>query len=291
MNVYIAPIEGKGRGLIAGRSLAPGELVCEPCPIAELEPEGLGPDVFTYTFAWEGQKRAIAFGLLSLCNHSSTPNARVESSWEERTLCLTAITPIAAGEEVTIEYGYHPPEWNDEPGERLPEPLVVKGLFSRAEVDTILALDLDTEHAAVDQGRGAVLDPQARSGAVSWICPDHDAHAWITEGLRKALRVFSPEGAESLQTESPQVASYAPGGEDHFDWHVDAYHAPQHHRRVSVIVALREAEQGGRLELEGASTAGLGVGDAIVFDARHVRHRVTPVRAGRRVSLTAWFGR
>ena len=112
MSVYIAPVDGKGRGLFAVHAFALGELLCQPCPVIELDPAGLRPDVFAYTFAWTGGRRAIAFGFASLCNHSPDPNAQVESNREERTLRLIATKPIRPGKEILITYSYRPPEWD-----------------------------------------------------------------------------------------------------------------------------------------------------------------------------------
>jgi SET domain-containing protein len=46
----------------------------------------------------------VALGLVSLCNHSRRPRARVRRNYASETLDLVALMPIAAGEEVTIDY-------------------------------------------------------------------------------------------------------------------------------------------------------------------------------------------
>jgi SET domain-containing protein len=65
--------------------------------------------LFDYYFRWQGDIKqggsgAIAFGLVSLCNHSANPNANVRPNYEDRTLELYALADIAAGEEITIRY-------------------------------------------------------------------------------------------------------------------------------------------------------------------------------------------
>ena len=102
---------GLGRGLFAERAFSPGETLLAPAPVAVLERRGLSPETARYAFAWARGRRALAFGLVSLCNHADAPNARVEPSWEERTIRLTAAAPIAPGEEITIAYARHP--WRD----------------------------------------------------------------------------------------------------------------------------------------------------------------------------------
>ena len=45
-----------------------------------------------------------ALGLVALCNHARRPNARVRRNLAQETLDLLALAPIAAGDEVTIDY-------------------------------------------------------------------------------------------------------------------------------------------------------------------------------------------
>jgi hypothetical protein len=66
-----------------------------------------GPDeLFNYSFAWgEGHEGcAIALGFGSLYNHSYRPNADHVRNFPEGTVTVTACRPIAAGEEITINY-------------------------------------------------------------------------------------------------------------------------------------------------------------------------------------------
>ena len=62
-----------------------------------------------YYFHWDGDpdgdgSGAVALGLVALCNHSRRPNARVRRNLAQETLDLLALVPIAAGDEVTIDY-------------------------------------------------------------------------------------------------------------------------------------------------------------------------------------------
>jgi hypothetical protein len=102
----------KGRGIFARVALAPGTLI-EAAPIIVI-PAGDCPTVdrtifHDYYFHWDGDpdgegSGALALGLLSLCNHSRRPNARVRRNFTWITLDLIALAPIAAGDEVTIDY-------------------------------------------------------------------------------------------------------------------------------------------------------------------------------------------
>jgi hypothetical protein len=61
-----------------------------------------------YYFVWDdggGESRvAVALGLISLCNHSRRPSARIRRNRARETLDLLALTSIAAGSEITIDY-------------------------------------------------------------------------------------------------------------------------------------------------------------------------------------------
>jgi SET domain-containing protein len=62
-----------------------------------------------YYFQWDDGpedmgRGAVALGLVSLCNHSPRPNARAQRNPAGDALDLIALAPIAAGEELTIDY-------------------------------------------------------------------------------------------------------------------------------------------------------------------------------------------
>jgi hypothetical protein len=66
--------------------------------------------IYDYYFHWDGDpdgdgRGALGLGLVTLCNHSSRPSARVDRNYVQHTLDLIATAPIAPGEEVTIDYG------------------------------------------------------------------------------------------------------------------------------------------------------------------------------------------
>ena len=103
----------KGRGVFARRAIAAGELI-EAAPVVVFDAEEARhldrTILHHYYFHWDGDpdadgRSAVAFGTLSVCNHSSSPRARVERNYAGQTLDLHAVRPIAPGEEVTIDYG------------------------------------------------------------------------------------------------------------------------------------------------------------------------------------------
>ena len=109
----------KGRGIFARTRFVPGALI-ETAPIIAIPADqcpALDRTILhDYYFHWDGDPEgegsgALALGLLSLCNHSRRPNARVRRNFAWTTLDLIALAPIAPGEEVTIDYNC--PLWFD----------------------------------------------------------------------------------------------------------------------------------------------------------------------------------
>ena len=105
----VAEFPGKGRGLVAAAPLTEGELL-ERAPVIPLRREDLGDrshGLFSYPFSWPDPPyvEAIALGVISLINHSPTPNADFEIDVPNRLIRLFALRDIAAGEELTIDYG------------------------------------------------------------------------------------------------------------------------------------------------------------------------------------------
>lgn len=110
---YPSTVPGKGRGLLAGMDIAPGEKIERCCTVP------IGPDLWPilntlsplgdfYFDHPEGTEDAlVVFGLISLANHDEHPNADIVWTCEEGLgwiAELTALTPIARGEEITYRY-------------------------------------------------------------------------------------------------------------------------------------------------------------------------------------------
>ncbi len=102
----------KGRGVFARAPIAAGGLI-EAAPVI-IVPAAECPlldrtILHDYYFHWDGDpdgegRGAVALGLVALCNHSRRPRARVRRNFAQGTLDLIALVPIAAGEEITIDY-------------------------------------------------------------------------------------------------------------------------------------------------------------------------------------------
>ena len=105
----------KGRGVFASAPIAAGTLI-EAAPVIIVPPSQLKlldqTILHDYYFSWDGDpgdpkgegSGAVALGLVALCNHSRRPRARVRRNLAQTTLDLLALVPIAAGDEVTIDY-------------------------------------------------------------------------------------------------------------------------------------------------------------------------------------------
>jgi len=103
----------RGRGVFARKAIAAGTVV-EAAPVI-IVPAGECPILdrtilHNYYFHWDGDpdgvgRGALALGLVSLCNHSSRPRARVDRNFIRHTLDLVAIAEIRPGDEITIDYG------------------------------------------------------------------------------------------------------------------------------------------------------------------------------------------
>ncbi|HVX88138.1 MAG TPA: SET domain-containing protein [Gemmatimonadales bacterium] len=109
----VRPVPGKGRGVFATRDIAEGETLddCHVLIIGAEDAERLEETPLgSHYFHWEGEedddrwRGAIALGVASLVNHSPEPNAGVWQDYERQRLVLEALRPIAAGEEIVIDY-------------------------------------------------------------------------------------------------------------------------------------------------------------------------------------------
>jgi len=109
----VRTIPGKGRGVFARRSFAPGDVI-ERCPVIALQAEqwaildttALG----NYFFHWGEQleRPAVALGYGSLYSHSFEPNAIYTRHLGDRELHFIAIREILPDAEVTVNYNGDP---------------------------------------------------------------------------------------------------------------------------------------------------------------------------------------
>ncbi len=111
--ITVGPSRGRGRGVFARRHFAEGELI-EQVPVLVIPGEEWHfiekTVLFSYCFSWgaDSEHAALALGYGSLYNHSYQPNATYVKRLAELLIDFVALRPIAAGEEVTVNYNGSP---------------------------------------------------------------------------------------------------------------------------------------------------------------------------------------
>ena len=114
---YASPVEVRqspfhGRGLFAAVSFEAGDLIAT-YPLLILSQEDTaairGTQIHHYVFYVDendqGQMRAaVAFGLISMCNHSPEANAEFSVDADAQTVTLSAGTNIPLDAEILIDY-------------------------------------------------------------------------------------------------------------------------------------------------------------------------------------------
>jgi uncharacterized protein len=115
----VVELGARGRGAMAERRIEAGELV-ERSPVliirheqrAAVDPTNVGNYIFLWEAGTTGQdlykqegRAAIVLGYTSLVNHSAAPNCTFIRHFDELALDLVASRDIAAGEEITFDYG------------------------------------------------------------------------------------------------------------------------------------------------------------------------------------------
>lgn len=108
-SIFVAYSETHGKGVFAARDIEAGEVI-EVCPLI-LFPKSELPHVRQtvlddYYFDWgdEGEWYAFCLGYGSLYNHSYEPNAEYGMDFDAQTIDFYCVKPIAAGEEIFINY-------------------------------------------------------------------------------------------------------------------------------------------------------------------------------------------
>ena len=107
--IFVAHSDVHGQGVFAARDIEEGEVI-EVCPIILFPASQLQSVRQTvlddYYFDWgeEGKWFAFCLGFGSLYNHSYEPNAEYGMDFEAQTIDFYCIKPIAAGDEIFINY-------------------------------------------------------------------------------------------------------------------------------------------------------------------------------------------
>jgi len=108
-SLFIAPVEGKGRGVYTGEDLDKGTAVEVSPVIVMTRAERTLLDKTTlhdYIFEWGPKKDhcCVALGYVSVYNHSYASNCEYEMDYDYKTITIKTVRAIGAGEELTINY-------------------------------------------------------------------------------------------------------------------------------------------------------------------------------------------
>ncbi|MGB0935101.1 MAG: 2OG-Fe(II) oxygenase [Alphaproteobacteria bacterium] len=137
--------------------------------------------------------------------------------------------------------------------------------------------------------------PAVRKSNIKWLPRDDQEGKWIWEHI---IRMFHQSnqanyGFNLSYMPSIQYTEYHSDQQGYYDWHIDTVWTDERpsHRKLSVSIQLSDSSdyEGGQLEFERKPEKDIRKrGTAVIFPS-FVRHRVTPVTAGKRHSLVAWF--
>lgn len=94
----------KGRGIYALTDIPP-ETMIEEAPLLLYSSDSAQDPFSHYCFEWDENVYGLALGKISLCNHSSDPNAEAVPNEDGPAMQLWSTRLIRAGEEITIDYG------------------------------------------------------------------------------------------------------------------------------------------------------------------------------------------
>jgi PKHD-type hydroxylase len=149
----------------------------------------------------------------------------------------------------------------------------------------------DLRPGGLVQGRS---DPGIRRAGLVWL-DDLAGQAPVMDLLVRTVATANRDAFGFDLTdfmESAQIARYGAEDQGHFDWHADVGTGPAASRRklTAVVQLSPPAYAGGALEIRPSTailTAPRDQGAMAVFPSPML-HRVTPVTAGERFSLTLW---
>lgn len=113
--LFIAPTDEMGRGVFTAEPLEKDTIIEISPVIVMSSTERLHLDqtlLHDYIFEWgEDAQVCMALGYVPVYNHSYASNCEYEMDYDEETITVRTMRPIAAGEELFINYNG---EWNDE---------------------------------------------------------------------------------------------------------------------------------------------------------------------------------
>lgn len=107
----VSIIKGRGRGVVATQPYRTGQVV-EVSPVIKVSRREVRGLLLHYVFDFGSKHYAIALGVGSLFNHSSRANLRSKADIKGETITFRARRMIGVGEELTVDYGYKPTNYD-----------------------------------------------------------------------------------------------------------------------------------------------------------------------------------
>ena len=170
----------------------------------------------------------------------------------------------------------------------------IPNAFSAEECERIIAA---IASSPVDEAFlvGHNCEKNLRNAELVWIDEVHGM-GWVMEKLIELVRRSNSNHFDfdiREFAESPQIASYNASAGSHFSWHSDiGGRSIAQKRKLTMVVQLSKSSsyEGGDLEImPGAQilAASRARGCASIFPS-YTLHQVTPVKTGKRYSLTVW---
>jgi len=196
--------------------------------------------------------------------------------------------------------------------ERCKDYLLVEGALSGAELQELGRFLVQRPFRdAIEGGEGwdpeelRQLREEERDSKVSWFDAESECK-WLHQRLVSLVRDvgnvewpllrLNEEGVLRARYEEACACIYGPG--QHFAaWHTDGEEggeSAEDGRLLAVLLMLSSPDEysGGQLQVrlrgQAVHSLRLGAGDALVFPARELEHRVSPVVSGERKSLVFW---
>ena len=112
--LVIAPSPKGGRGVFSTEPI-PGNTIIEISPVLVLSKEDRieveKTALYNYIFEWDntkGEKACIAWGYLSMYNHSYNANCDYEMDYDHRLMTIKTVRKIKKGEELFLNYNANP---------------------------------------------------------------------------------------------------------------------------------------------------------------------------------------
>ena len=165
------------------------------------------------------------------------------------------------------------------------------------QTDVIEAIKQRAEEVAFQNATifsGEEKNDDIRRSQVKWLSHDNATKQFLWQYIQQANRNAFGFNIDNLG--DIQYTEYEETDEGHYDWHHDINWSQDraYDRKLSITVQLTDGSEyeGGQFEFSEVANPDPGaskkLGTVLVFPS-YLKHRVTPVTKGKRISLVGWF--